>query len=125
MNELKEYSVAILTNVAENPGNTRDSNGIWEQIENSIIGNANNNLIEDIKQINESPQVDSSEKTTTNNPDASTSISIQNIRFVCSKPALRYFSYRGQVCSSCRSFFYRAVKSKNSSLFTCKKTKTY
>ena len=54
------------------------------------------NLFEDINQITESPQHDSSEKNTTNNPDASTSISIQNIRFVCSKPALRYFSYGGQ-----------------------------
>ena len=45
MNELKEYSVAILTNVAE----------IGEQIKSSIKRIANNNFFENLEQITESP----------------------------------------------------------------------
>ena len=48
-------------------------------------------MFEDLEQIPESPQVDSSEKTTTNNPDDSTITTIQNLCFVCSKPALNMF----------------------------------
>jgi hypothetical protein len=117
INYLKEYSDFIFTNVEENPGNTGVSKGIRKQIDYSIIRIHNNNMLEAPEQITDSPRVDSSEKTTT------TIMSMQNVCFVCSKPTLKYFSYGGQVCSSCRSFFHRAVTSKNNTLLSGKKTK--
>ena len=39
---------------------------------------------------------------------------------VCSKPALHFTSYGGQVCSSCRSFFRRSVQSDKHYQYNCK-----
>ena len=120
VNEQTAVSDVSMLNSLEHLGNTSDSDEIGEQIESAIKEIAHTNLFEDLEQITESSPVGKSLIPTTNDTDAS----IQNICFVCSKMALKYVSYGGQVCSSCRSFFYRAVKSKNNSLFTCKKTKT-
>ena len=40
------------------------------------------------------------------NEDLATSLSCA----ICSKPALRYSSYGGQACTSCRSFFRRSAR---------------
>ena len=39
---------------------------------------------------------------------------------VCDAPALKYSSYGGKVCSSCRAFFRRSVQSGYHALFECK-----
>jgi hypothetical protein len=38
---------------------------------------------------------------------------------ICGKPALKYSSYGGLACSSCRSFFRRSVQSGKHDLFIC------